>query len=172
MACELLTGIAGVCEYSSSGVEKLWLSNKTQVTGVTYNAGGEITGVTFSGGTTTLYEIVPALDSCTYTDDIVVNGSRRNFLETIVFGLGAIDKTVLATLEDMGLSNLVAFIKTADGSIRAFGVKGSGLRVTVMTEASGTSAGNDGNISVTIAGSATGKASFVESTYAATLGLI
>lgn len=172
MACELVNGIVGVCGYSSSGIQKLWLSNKDAITGVTYNAGGEITGVTFSGGTTNLFAIEPALDTCTYTDDIVISGSRRNFLETIVFGLGSIDHDILDTLEDMGLSKLVAFVKTADGSVRAFGVKSTGLRVTVMTEASGTASANDGNISVTISGSATGKASFVEPSYAITLGLV
>jgi hypothetical protein len=172
MACELISGIVGVCDYSASGVQKLWLANKDQVTGATYNASGEVTGVTFSGGTKTLYEIQPALDTCTFTDDLQVNGARRNFLQTINFGIGSIDAAILATLEDLGLSNLVAFVKGSDGKVRAFGLKGIGLRATVMTDASGTAASNDGSVAVTIAGTSLGKASFVNDAYAATLGLI
>ena len=171
MACELISGIVGVCDYSTSGVEKLWLANKANVTGTTYNSGGEVTGVTFLSGTAIVYSIEPALDTCTFSDDLVVNGSRRNFLQTINFGLGSIDHDILATLEDLGLSNLVAFVKGSDGNIRAFGLKGSGLRTTVMTDASGTAAGNDGALAVTIAGSSTGKASFVTAACAASLGM-
>jgi hypothetical protein len=169
MACELLNGIVGVCAYSSSGVEKLWLANKANLSGSTeYDDCGEVTGLTWSGGTAIVYEIDAALDSITFTDDLVVNGSRRNFLQTINFGLGSIDCTTLKTLEDIGLSNLVAFIKTADGSYRAFGLKGSGLRATVMSSTSGTAAGNDGTIAVTLSGSSLGKASFVDATLAPT----
>jgi hypothetical protein len=165
--CELLNGLIGVCEYSSSGVQDLWLANKANVTGVTYNACSEITGITWLSGSTLVYEIGAALDSITYSDDLVVNGSRRNWLQTINFGLGSIDCTILKTLEDIGLSNLVAFLKTSDGSYRAFGLKGAGLRATVITSASGTNSGNDGSIAVTIAGSSLGKASFVDPVFAA-----
>lgn len=174
MACELLAGITAVCEYNTSGVEKLWLANKAALTGTTYttyDSCGEVTGMTWSGGTIVLYEIQAALDSITYTDDLVVNGSRRNFLQTINFSVGKLDCTTLGILEDMGLSNLVAFVKLADGTFRVFGINGSGMRVSVMTDASGTNSGNDGNIAVSISGSATTKARFIDSTYAATLGL-
>lgn len=173
MGCELINGIVCDCTYSASGVEKLWVANKSEISGVTYNAGGEITWITFydpmyqSNGTLitatgqTFYEICPSVDSCTYTDDLQISGSRRNFLQTINFGLGSISPTVLVTLETIGLSNLVAVVKTADGEYRAMGVKGSGLRTTIMTENSGTATANDAAIAVTISGNAKGKASFL-----------
>jgi hypothetical protein len=168
MACELLNGIVGVCAYSASGAHALWLANKANITGATYNVCGEVTGITWTSGSTLVYEIDAALDSITFQDDLVINGSRRNFLQTINFALNTIDCTILGTLEDIGLSNLVAFVKAADGSFRAFGLKSAGLRATVMTEGSGTQTANDGNIAVTIAGSALGKASIVDPTFAGT----
>lgn len=168
MGCLLVNGIVGVCQYSTSGAERLWVANKSQVTGVTYNSNGEITGITAGSW----YEIESALDTITFSDDLVVNGARRNFLQTINFALGSIDDTILADLETIGLSNMVAIVKGSDGQYRAFGFKGSGLRATVMTDASGTAAGNDANVAVTIAGSATGKASFLASALPATLGLV
>ena len=133
MSCELINGISGICTYSASGIEKIWLLNKSAVTGDTYNVGGELTAVT----TSTLYEFVPALDSGSFQDDLVVNGSRRNFLQTITFGLDAMSAATLLTLETLGLSNMVAFIKSADGTFRAFGLKGTGLRAVLLTENSG-----------------------------------
>lgn len=172
MACELLNGIVGVCEYSTSGVEKLWLANKADVTGTTiFDDCTQLTGMTWAGGTIKVYEIESALDTITFTDDLVVNGSRRNFLQTLNFALSSIDCSILGTLEDIGLSNLIAFIKDSAGNFRAFGLSGAGLRATVMTDQSGTQAGNDGNVAVTISGSSTHKAVFVDPTYAATLGL-
>ena len=167
-ACVLSNGISGICAYSASGIEKIWLGNKSEYSDDEYDAGGILTGLTTSG---TTYEFVPALDSGTFQDDLVVNGSRRNFLQTINFGLDAMDAVTLQTLEDLGLSNMIAFVKSADGEFRAFGLEGTGLRATVITEGSGTSTGNDGAITVTIAGSTTGKASFVEAALAASLGL-
>lgn len=167
MSCELISGIAASCEYSASGVEKIWLANKADVTGDTYNADLEVTGLT----ATPLYEFVPALDSGTFQDDLVVNGSRRNFLQTINFALDKMSAATLATIEDLGLSNMVAFIKDAEGNFRVFGLKSTGLRATVMTETSGTASGNDGAVNVTISGSSTSKARFVESTLATSLGL-
>lgn len=162
MGCELTAGLAGICAYSASGVERLWLANKAEVSGVTYNANGEVTGLTWTTTGGTFYEIVGALDSITFQDDLQINGSRRNFLQTVNFGVAAVSGgSTVEILETIGLGNLIAVVKTAEGYFRALGIKGSGLRATVMAETSGTAAGNDGALNVTIAGNATGKASFV-----------
>jgi len=171
MGCLLIEGIVGVCQYSTSGAERLWLANKSQVTGVTYNTIGEVTGITFSSGSA-FYEIESALDTITFSDDLVVNGARRNFLQTVNFALGSIEADILEELETIGLSNMVAIVKGADGLYRLFGAKGAGLRTTVMTDASGTQAGNDASVGATIAGSSTGKASFLASALPASLGLV
>lgn len=162
MGCELVNGIVGVCDYSASGVERLWLANKSEISGITYNASGVTTGITFTTSGGTFYEVVAALDSVTYQDDLQVNGSRRNFLQTVNFGVGTLTPTVLETLETMGLSNMIVVVKTAEGDYRGLGFKGAGLRTTVMTETSGTQAGNDGALTVTIAGNAKGKAPYVD----------
>lgn len=172
MGCELINGIAGVCDYSASGVERLWLANKSEISGITYNTSGVTTGITFTTTGGTFYEIVPALDTCTFQDDLQVAGARRNFLQTVNFGIGSLSPLVLETLETMGLSNLIAIVKTAEGDYRGLGFKGAGLRTTVMTETSGTQAGNDGNLAVTIAGNAKGKAPYVSATLMNSLGLL
>jgi len=172
IGCELLNGIVGVCDYTASGVERLWLANKAQVDAITYDASGVTTGLTFTATGETFYEIVPALDSCTFQDDLQISGSRRNFLQTVNFGVGAMTPAVLDTLETMGLSNMLAIVKTAEGDYRGLGFKGAGLRTTVMTETSGTQAGNDGAQDVTLAGNAKGKSPYVEAALITTLGLI
>jgi len=172
MSCVLVNGLSCVCAYSASGVERLWLANKSEVSGVTYNATGELTGITWTTTGGTFYEVCPAQDSATFQDDLQVNGSRKNFLQTVNFGVGALSASTLATLETIGLANLVAIVKVADGTYRALGIKGSGLRATVMTETSGTAAGNDSALNVTIAGNATGKASFVVAALMNSEGLI
>lgn len=172
MACELLAGITSTCGYSSSGVEKLWLTNKASLTGATtYDACGEITGMTWSGGTIVLYQIEAALDTITYEDSLQVNGSRKNFLQTVNFAVDNLDCTIIGVLEDMGLANLVAIVKLSDGTFRAFGVNGTGLRATVMADTSGTAAANDGNIAVTLSGTNLSKARIIDSSYVATLGI-
>lgn len=172
MGCELILGIVGVCDYSASGVERLWVANKSQVETITYDASGVTTGLTFTATGETFYEIVPALDSCTFQDDLQVNGSRRNFLQTVNFGVGALTPAVLTTLETIGLANMLAIVKTAEGDYRGLGFKGAGLRTTVMSETSGTQAGNDGALAVTIAGNAKGKAVYVSATLMGTLNLV
>ena len=172
MGCELLNGIVGVCDYSASGIERLWLANKSQVDAITYDASGVTTGLTFTATGETFYEIVPALDSCTFQDDLQVNGARRNFLQTVNFGVGSLTPAVLKTLETMGLSNMLVIVKTAEGDYRGLGFRGAGLRTTVMTETSGTQAGNDGDLVVTISGNAKGKAPYVAAALMTTLGLI
>lgn len=165
MSCELTAGLSAICSYSASGVERLWLANKGEVSGITYNSTGEVTGLTWTTTGGTLYEVVPALDSATFQDDLQVNGSRKNFLQTVNFSITSISGgSVLQLLETIGLANMIAVVKTADGLYRALGIKGTGLRATVMTETSGTAAGNDGALAVTISGNATGKASFVDAT--------
>jgi len=172
MACEILNGITSVCGYSASGIEKLWLANKSSLTGATtYDACGEITGMTWSAGTVTLYEIQAAIDTISYTDDLQINGSRRNFLQTINFSVGSIDCTIIGTLEDIGLANMIAIVKLSDGTFRAFGVNGTGLRATVLTDVSGLASDNAGNVSVTLSGTNLAKAPIIDTTYVATLGL-
>jgi len=165
MGCELTAGLAGICAYSASGCERLWLANKSEISGVTYNADSDITGLTFLTTGGTFYEIVGASDSITFQDDLQINGARKNFLQTVNFAVDAMTGgTVLEILEAIGLASLVAVVKCADGTFRGLGFKGSGLRATVMTETSGTSAGNDSALNVSLAGNATGKASFVAAT--------
>ena len=145
MACEILSGITSVCGYSSSGVEKLWIGNRAKLTGTTvYNECGEVTGMTWSGGTIELFEIEAALDSITYSDDLQINGSRRNILQTINFSVGSVDCEIISVLESIGLSNMFAIVKTSDGTFRLFGDRGTGLRATVLSETSGTAGANDG----------------------------
>jgi len=173
MGCELVSGINGICNYSASGVERLWVANKSEISATDYDTNGEVTGITFTTTGGTFYEIVPALDSATFQDDLQVNGSRRNFLQTVNFGVASLTGgSIVTILETIGLSNMVAIVKTAEGYYRALGLKGSGLRTTVMTETSGTSAGNDSAFAVTIAGNATGKASFVTDACMTTLGIL
>jgi hypothetical protein len=172
MGCELVSGLAGVCAYSASGVERLWVANKSEISGLTYNSGGELTGVSFTTTGGTFYEIVPALDSATFQDDLAINGSRRNFLQTVNFGVASLSASTLQTLETIGLANLAAIVKTAEGDFRALGIKGAGLRTTVMTETSGTQAGNDSAIQVTLAGNASGKASYVSAALINSLGIL
>lgn len=172
MGCELLNGIVGVCDYSASGVQRLWLANKSEISGITYNGSGVTTGITFTTTGGTFYEIVAALDTVTFQDDLQVAGARRNFLQTVNFGVGSLTETVLTTLETLGLSNMVAIVLTAEGDYRGLGFKGAGLRTTVMTETSGTQTGNDGNLLVTIAGNAKGKAPFVADALMNTLGIL
>jgi hypothetical protein len=172
MSCVLVNGLECVCAYSASGVERLWLANKTQISSVGYNATGVVTGITWSDTGQTFYEICPAEDSCTFQDDLQVNNSRKNFLQSVNFGVAALSASTLSTLETIGLAALVAIVKVADGTYRMLGNKGTGLRATVMTETSGTSAGNDAAFQVTVAGNATGKASFVAEALMTSEGLI
>lgn len=168
MGCELINGIVGVCDYSASGVQRLWVANKSEVSGITYNASGVTTGITFTTTGGTFYEIDAALDSVTYQDDLQVNGSRRNFLQTVNFGVGSLSASILETLETIGLSNMIAVVYTAEGDYRGLGFKGAGLRTTVMTETSGTQAGNDGAIGVTISGNNKGKSPYIDASVMAT----
>ena len=170
MGCELLTGIAGICEYQTSGVERLWLANKADVTDVDYDVNGNVTGITLSSGGT-FYEIVPALDTATYADDLAISGSRRNFAQTISFGVAALTQDLVEVINTLGLGQFVAIVKF-DGGYRLFGHIGSGLRATEMTDVSGTASGNDGAIAVTLAGNNKGKAPFVLEAVMTTLSLI
>ncbi len=170
MGCELLNGIQGICEYQTSGVERLWLGNKADVEAVAYDSGGTVTGVTLVSGAT-MYEIVPALDTATYADDLAVAGSRRNFAQTITFGVATLNQELVETINDIGLSQLVAIVGF-DGGYRLFGHLGSGLRASEMTDVSGTAGGNDGAIEVTLTGNNKGKAPFVASAVLTTLSLL
>lgn len=172
MGCEILSGITGVCGYDASGVEKLWIGNRSSITGLTqYNACGEVTGITFENGTVQIFEIEAALDSITYTDDLQVNGPRRNILQTINFSVTNMDCNIIDTLETIGLSNMFAICKLADGSYKLFGDRGTGLRATVVSEVSGTASANDGAVTVTISGISLAKARIIDPTYAASIGL-
>ena len=170
MSCELIKGIQGICEYQTSGVERLWLANKADVTGVAYDVDGQVTGITMASGTT-MYEVVPALDTATYADDLAVAGSRRNFAQTITFGVAALNQELVEIINTLGLGQFVAIVGF-DGGYRLFGHLGSGLRASEMTDVSGTAEGNDGAIEVTLTGNNKGKAPFVLADVLTTLEIL
>lgn len=171
MSCELLTGIQGICEYQTSGVERLWLANKADISTVSYNVDGQVTGITMASTGATFYEVVPALDTATYADDLAVAGSRRNFAQTITFGVAALNQSLVEVINTLGLGQFVAIV-AFDGGYRLFGHLGSGLRASAMTDVSGTAEGNDGAIEVTLSGNNKGKAPFVAEAVLTTLDVL
>lgn len=170
MACELLKSIEGICEYQTSGVDRLWLANKKDITEFSYDSGGTVTAITMATGTT-FHEIVPANDTATFADDLAVSGSRRNFAQSVGFGIAALNQEILEILNIIGLGKFVAIVEY-DGQFRVFGHKGSGLTASEMPDVSGTAEANDGNTEVTLIGSNKGKAPFVASAVMTTLDLL
>ena len=168
MACTNITaGYTKSCDNIASGIKNLWIANYSNSTVWGHNANDVVTGATAAP---TFYQVELREGTCSFNEEIVPNvqygikNIRMNF-ELLIIGQGQSGRTFVNEL--LG-SSVVLGVETEQGPYILAG-ETKGLEVTAGRSTSGTQAGEENTIRVTISGLANEFAPTVDSTYATTI---
>lgn len=138
------------CAYSLLEINDIYLANFDSVkTDYETDSGGceSITGV--SAGTDNFFHIVPAKNSVTFTDELVVSdGGQKYRTHTLTFNISnRYDACLHIDFDNLSLGRFTAVVKTADGSYLMLG-RLTGLEATEATLSGG---GDTNGMAITLA---------------------
>lgn len=170
MSCLLSSGVTKDCQFQYGGLKKVYLANYSEVTGVTYEADGTVSGMTMASGKT-FFEFEYEVDTAQKLEELQVGAVSRFINQTLTFRLANLTQVKSKTIEELAIATLTGIIQTSDGLYWLFGDpnKSNGMRATVVTVDSGTAKGDDSTITITLVGASLGYADEVEASVVATV---
>ena len=136
MACLITSGITRDCGYNFGGLQLVYLANATEVTAVTKDSDGQITGVTMVTGAT-FYEFEFEPQSGQKLEELQAGTVSKYILQTLNFQLSNINQAKKNVLEDLGVGDIVAIMQDQQDIYWYFGELGRGLQATTLSIDSG-----------------------------------
>lgn len=163
MPCLITAGISKDCAHAFGGIKELKIGNFDELSGVTYDASGVVTGVTLTSGAT-IYDFEYVKDTGQALEELVENGASSFINQTINFQLNGITQAKKEILDALSLGKFFAIVKKTDNNYWFFGelAKSAGLEATALTIDTGTAQGDVSSASVTLVGASLNYAPTVE----------
>jgi hypothetical protein len=154
MACYITSGATKTCGFAFGGVSKVYLGNFDDLTGVTKNTLGQVSG--FTGQ---LYEFEAVEDLSSLVEAITRNGSSLYVKQTLNFQLNAPTQAKINVLNQLVVAWLFAVVQTSDGKYWLVGDTGRGVRAIDGTQvATGAAQGDPYGITIILEGGTLGYA--------------
>jgi hypothetical protein len=150
--CNITSGLEKICEYRSAGNSTfLYLANFDEVSatfGGTPSVVQTITG--------DFYRFEVEKDTLSSTSDLAKGANDNRYYDhRVAFKTSQSDAQTKETLEELGLSRVIAIVQDRAGKFKMFGF-GLGLQGDVMSALSGLAAGDETGWSVELAESGFG----------------
>ena len=169
MACLFSAGITRDCGYNFGGLQKVYIANKSEVTGITSDAvTNQITGITMASGAT-FYEFEFEPETGQKLEELQAGNVSKYVLQTLNMQLANINQVKSDVLEDLALSDCVVIMQEQDDLYWLFGQLGRGLKATTLSIDSGTADADNAVATVALAGGNRGYSKTVDSTIIAGL---
>ncbi|MDF9800783.1 hypothetical protein OKW21_006046 [Catalinimonas alkaloidigena] len=167
MSCTLSKSIkksSGCTEFSFGGVDNILIGDYNLISGMT-----ETTGGTVDAMDGVFFEYDSQEQTANFTQELV-KGTNTYFTQTVNLTLSALSDEEYTELETLArMKKLTVLVKHKTGTWYGFGLKGTGLSVTAMTDDSGTAFGDGHTTIVTLSGPNLGRYQIVDSAVAEAL---
>ena len=86
MSCLLSAGVFKECGFAFGGLKKVYIGNYSSVSGLTYNSGGTVTGITMTA-LAKFFEFEYELDTAQKLEELVAGAVSRFVNQTLNFKL-------------------------------------------------------------------------------------
>jgi len=158
MACYINSGATMTCGFAFGGINKVYLGNFDELSGVTYSGG------VVSGFTGQLYEFEAVVDTSSLTEALTRNASSLYVKQTLNFQLNSPTQQKITLLNDLVNAWLFAVVQVSDGTYMLVGDTGRGIQAIDGTQIATGAAQNDPyGITVILEGATLGYAPTVSS---------
>jgi hypothetical protein len=162
MSCLLLSGVTRSCGFQFGGLKKVYLANFEEVTGLTYQADGTISGITMAAGKDWFqFEYEP--NTAQKLEELQAGAVSRFVNQTLNMKLANVTQAKINVLDQMANATLSVILQTQDDKYWFYGepTKSAGLRATVLSIDSGTAQADDASVTITLVGGSLGYANLV-----------
>lgn len=162
MGCLLTAGVTKDCAHAFGGLKEVYIGNFTELSGVTYSAEGQITGLTMTTGATA-FEFEFVKDTAQALEELVENGASSFINQTINLQLNGLTQAKKEVLDTLSLATVFVIVKKTDDVYWIYGepTQSAGLEATALTIDTGTAQGDTQAASVTLVGASLRYASTV-----------
>ena len=168
MSCLISAGITRDCGYNFGGLQLIYLANASEVTTISKDATGLVTGITMATGSTFYaFEFEP--ETGQKLEELQAGNVSKFVLQTLNLQLANITQAKKEVLEDLGVSDIVAIMQTQDDLYWIFGELGRGLKATTLSIDSGTADADNAVATIALAGGNRGYSNTVDSSIIAAL---
>lgn len=170
MSCLLTSGVTRSCGFQFGGLKKVYIANFEEVTGVTYQTDGTITGITMSSGKV-WYQFEYEPNTAQKLEELVAGAVSRFVNQTLNMKLAGVTQAKKVVLDSLANATLSVILQTQDDKYWYYGepTKSAGLRATVLSIDSGTAQADDAAVTITLVGGNLGYAAAVSSTVVASV---
>ncbi|MDR2950714.1 MAG: hypothetical protein LBV71_16120 [Prevotella sp.] len=159
MGCLITNGIVKSCDYSVSGIQRVYITNFNKDTTYTNDTDSDaIATITLGDPTDKYFYFEPLDNTAFFQDDLTVgsNGTKyRTHTVTLLLDGNVYDYNKVATALDLGKFTVVTVDASVDsvgsGAVRMFG-RMNGLSATANNLASGTAVGDSKAWTLTLVG--------------------
>lgn len=164
MSCLLSAGVTRSCGFQFGGLKKVYLANYEEVSAVTHQADGEITGITMTSTGATWYAFEYEPNTAQKLEELQAGAVSRFVNQTLNMKLANVTQAKKEVLEDLANATLAVVLQTQDDLYWYFGepTKSAGLRATVLSIDSGTAQADDASVTITLVGGNLGYADTVD----------
>jgi len=111
MACLLTSDVAELCEYTIGGINRIWLANKSEITGYVLNPDSSIESITMAAAKT-FFQFEFSNTTGLATSSLQVNTGQKNWLQTIGMSIPRTEQAIINLIEELGLANIVAIVES------------------------------------------------------------
>lgn len=163
MSCLLTAGISKECAHAFGGLKEIYIGNFDELSGMTYDADGNISACTLTSGST-IYSFEFVKDTAQALEELVENGASSYINQTINAQFNGITQAKKEILDALSLATVFVIVKKTDDKYWFYGepTKSAGLEATALTIDTGTAQGDVSSASVTLVGAALEYASTID----------
>ena len=164
MSCLLSSGVTRSCGYQFGGLKKVYLANFEEVSAVTKQADGEITGITMTSTGATWYAFEYEPNTAQKLEELQAGAVSRFVNQTLNMKLANVTQAKRNVLNELANATLSVILQTQDDLYWFFGepTLSAGLRATVLSIDSGTAQADDAAVTITLVGGNLGYANSVD----------
>ena len=164
MSCLLSAGVTRSCGFQFGGLKKAYIANFEEVEALTYDATGQITGMTMTSGST-WYSFEYEPNTAQKLEELQAGAVSRFVNQTLNLKLANVTQAKKEVIEELANATVAVVLQTQDDLYWYFGepTKSAGLRATVLSIDSGTAQADDASVTCTFVGGNLGYANTVDS---------
>jgi len=154
MGCLLNAGVTKDCAHAFGGLKEVYIGNFSEVESMTYDAEGQVTGITMTSTGATFYDFEFVKDTAQALEELVENGASSYINQTINLQLNGITQAKKEVLDTLSLATVCVIVKKTDDVYWVFGepTQSAGLEATALTIDTGTAQSDVQSASVTLVG--------------------
>lgn len=166
--CLITSGVTLSCgEYNTAGLSNIYIANQSEISAITYDVNGQVTGITMDPGKV-FFEYEFGEDTAFFTQPFTNTNGNIAYTQSLEFRIPNEDQEIINTLSQLDFAKMTIIVKKRNGKFFILG-ETNPLKRTGGENSSGTAATDASGVQIILTGGGPGPARQVASTVVTTV---